>query len=209
MRRLDAPTRSAISCASFGFTPIARRIPATTPGACERTNRPSAAACIACRTIPMANSKASSGVTSPSRPLAAARARSSIRRPCALSATFGMDRAPRATSAPQAGLLSASPTNAPQPAAIRSTGSSVASRRGCNSSSNSCASWSATGRHDDAGGKTGDAACDRKARSFDPRCPGPVARRRVARQRPPSVEVGARERPRQFKRLNLDRFAIA
>jgi len=34
MRRLDAPTRSAISCASFGFTPIARRIPATTPGAC-------------------------------------------------------------------------------------------------------------------------------------------------------------------------------
>ena len=26
MRRLDAPTRSAISCASLGFTPIARRI---------------------------------------------------------------------------------------------------------------------------------------------------------------------------------------
>jgi len=172
-----------------------------------RRRRP-ALACIACRTIPMANSKASSGVTSPSRPLAAARPRSSIRRPRALSATFGMDRGPRATSAPQAGLLSASPTNAPQPAAIRSTGSSVASRRGCNSSSNSCASWSATGRHDDAGGKTGD-ACDRKARSFDPRCFGPVARRWVARQRPPSVEVGARERPRQFKSLNLDRFAIA
>jgi len=79
-----------MSWASSAVTPIARRMPATMPGACLGLSPPSAADCIVRTVIPRTNSKAKSGATSCRRPVAAARRMSSLSRPRATPAISGI-----------------------------------------------------------------------------------------------------------------------
>ena len=102
-------------------------MPATIAGACSGERRFCGADSIVCSMMPVAKSKARSGVTPPSWPSRAARSMSSLSRLRATLATLGIAAALCATSAPQAGSRSVCTMNAPHPAAMRSIGSSSAS----------------------------------------------------------------------------------